>query len=172
MLTIFNIYNNCEHDNTIASVKRFQNDLDEHEQGTVNKSAHLIWLGDFNRHHLHWDNLADTRLFTKDTITKAEKLISVVMDAGLDLALPPKIPTHKHNVTKRWTRLDHVFLLEHSFDALISCEALAETHSPNTDHLPIVTKLDLILVKALSKRIVNFQNVDWEKFRKMLEEQL
>jgi hypothetical protein len=92
----------------------------------------------------------------KDAITKVEKLISVVVDAGLDLALPLKIPMHKHNVTKRWTRLDHVFLLEHSFDALISCEALAETHSPNTNHLLIVTKLDLILAKALSKRIANF----------------
>jgi hypothetical protein len=95
-----------------------------------------------------------------------------VADAGLDLALPTKIPTHKHNVTKKWTRLDHVFLSEQSFDALISCEALVDNLSPNTDHLPILTKLDLTLAKTPAKSIPNFRNVDWENFRKTLEESL
>jgi endonuclease/exonuclease/phosphatase family metal-dependent hydrolase len=113
-------------------------------------------MGDFNRHHPHWDNLSDSRLFTKDTTTKAEKLISAIADAGLDLALLPKIPMHKHNVSKRWSRLDHIFLSEHSFNVLLSCKTIMETHSPNTDHLPIVTKLDCILTKAPAKSIVNF----------------
>lgn len=88
-------------------------------------------------------------------IDSAEKLISVVADAGLDLALPLKIPTHKHNVTKKWSRLDHVFLSEHLFDTLLSCEALTNNLGPNTDHLPVVTKLDLAIAKAPTKSIPN-----------------
>jgi endonuclease/exonuclease/phosphatase family metal-dependent hydrolase len=83
-----------------------------------------------------------------------------VADARLDLALPTKIPTHKHNVTKKWMRLDHIFLLEQLFDALISCEALVDNLSPNTDHLPILTKLDLTLEKTPAKSFLNFRNVD------------
>ena len=126
--------------------------------------ARTVWVGDFNRHHPHWDSISDNRLFTSNAIKKAEKLISAVADAGLDLALPPKIPTHKHNVSKKWTRLDHVFLSEHSFDALLSCEVLTDYLSPNTDHRPIVMKLDLTLTKAPVKTTRNFRNVDWSKF--------
>jgi ribonuclease HI len=170
--TLFNIYNDCEHDDTIEKVKVLQSSLDGQDRDAPNESAHTIWLGDFNRHHPHWDDTSDIRLFTKTAINKAEKLISAVADAGLDLALPPKTPTHKHNVSKKWTRLDHVFLSEHSFDTLLSCEVYTEELSPNTDHLPIVTKLDLTLAKATSKSIANFRNVDWEKFRSVLEGQL
>ncbi|KAI0268048.1 hypothetical protein BGY98DRAFT_893960, partial [Russula aff. rugulosa BPL654] len=85
---------------------------------------------------------------------------------------PPKIPTHKHNVSKKWSRLDHVFLSEHSLDALISCEVISNDLMLNTDHLPIVTNLDFSIAKAPTKRIANYRNVDWDKFRKTLEEQL
>ena len=61
---------------------------------------HIIWLRDFNRHHLLWDSPEDTRLFTNEATEAAEKLIAMVADAGLDLALPSGLPTHEHNVTK------------------------------------------------------------------------
>ena len=171
-LLLLNIYNDCEHDLTIEQVKQFQRCIDDDQQVRYNDEAHTIWLGDFNRHHPYWDNTSDTRLFTKGAINKAEKLISAVADAGLELALPPKIPTHKHNVSKKWTRLDHVFLSDHSLDALISCETITNDLSPNTDHLPIVTNLDLIIARAPAKQISNFKNVDWATFRVTLEEQL
>jgi Endonuclease-reverse transcriptase len=171
-LTIFNIYNNCDHDNTIELLKDYQRHQDDNELNQHREDTHTVWLGDFNRHHPHWDNITDNRLFTRAAIKKAEKLIAAVADARLDLALSAKIPTHKHNVTKKWTRLDHVFLSEQSFDALISCEALVDNLSPNTDHLPILTKLDLTLAKTPAKSVPNFRNVDWESFRKTLEGQL
>jgi hypothetical protein len=46
----------------------------------------------------------------------AETLIEAVAEVGLDLALPSVIAAHQHNVTKRWTRLDHVFISDHSLD--------------------------------------------------------
>jgi hypothetical protein len=63
-------------------------------------TAHILWLGDFNRHHSYWDNPRDTRLFMGSTVEAAEKLIEALVDTGLKLALPSGIPTHKHNVTK------------------------------------------------------------------------
>ena len=170
-LLIYNIYNDCEHDRTVELIDRFHRELDTDGPGRPNNS-HTIWSGDFNRHHPHWDNVTDDRLFTPKAIEKGEKLIGVIADAGLDLALPPKIPTHKHNVSKKWTRLDHVFLSEHSFDALISCEVPTDTLGPNTDHLPVVTTLDLTLSKAPARNTANFRNVDWEKYRNTLKAKL
>ena len=75
---------------------KFHTELTQVESG----SAHVLWVGDFNRHHPYWDDPSDDRLFTNEAIEAAEKLIKVVADAGLDLALPSSTPTHKHNVTK------------------------------------------------------------------------
>jgi len=101
MLTLCNVYNDCNHDNTVGLLRTFQRKLKETDQGHRHEQMHTIWLGDFNRHHPHWDNLEDNRLFMPTMLTKAEKLISAVADTGLDLALPPKTPTHKHNVSKQ-----------------------------------------------------------------------
>jgi exonuclease III len=171
-LMLFNVYNNCKHDRTIDKIKNYQRTSDNHVSTHHNEETHTIWLGNFNWHHLYWDDVSDIRLFTKEVLDKAEKLISAVADTGLDFALPPKIPTHKHNVSKKWSRLDHVFLSEHLQDALISCEVLPDDLRVNTDHLPIVTNLDFSLTKAPAKKIANFQDVNWDKFRKMLEEEL
>ena len=133
---------------------------------------HIIWLGDFNRHHPRWDKPSDTRLFTQEALTSAEKLIGLVANAGLDLALPPQKPTHKHNVTKKWTRLDQVFISDHSLDALTACDTVQDSPGICTDHIPILTELNMPLSRALTKTIENFREVDWDKFRAELRTQL
>jgi hypothetical protein len=60
----------------------------------------MIWLGDFNRHHLAWDNPENNRLLMREALEVAETLIKVVADHGLELALAPGTPMHIHNVTK------------------------------------------------------------------------
>jgi len=127
--------------------------------------AHIIWLGDFNRHHPLWDNLEDTWLFTNEATEAAKKLIEVVADAGLELMLPSRILMHKHNVTKHWSRLNQVFLLEHSSKTLISCNPLPEERGINIDHLPVLTVLRLKVDTVVVEPILNFHNANWEKFR-------
>ena len=121
-LTIINMYNNCNNDTTMQLLTEFhcknQSELTESTNGTV----HVLWVGDFNRHHPYWDDPSNVRLFTKDALEAAEKLIEVVADASLDLALPSGIPIHKHNITKLWSRLDQVFISDHSKNLLISCD--------------------------------------------------
>jgi hypothetical protein len=95
-------------------------------------------------------------------------LISIVAGLGLDLVLPPGIPTHLHNVTKTWTRLNQVFMLEEHIDSIITCDMLSSTPGINTDHLPILTMIDLKLARSPSNPPRNFWNVNWEIFKKAL----
>jgi len=88
------------------------------------------------------------------------------------LALPNGIPTHEHNVTKRWTRLDQVFITAHSSELLITCSTLPEQRGINTDHLPILTELRLEIATTGTKAVENFRNVNWEDFRDELRKQL
>jgi exonuclease III len=136
-LTIFNVYNDGNSNKTLTLLTNFHQSnrsmLGREEQG----DAHISWLGNFNRHHPHWDDPSDTRLFTSEAIKDAEVLIEALAEVGLELALPSGTLTHYHNVTKRWSRLDHVFISEHSENLLIACDTQLEQRGINTDHLPI-----------------------------------
>jgi ribonuclease HI len=164
-LSIFNIYNDCEHDNTINILSDYSHRNADIIGNTTVGNAHTIWLGDFNRHHPHWDNPEDTRLFTREAVNAAEVLIGAVAEAGLEMILPSGTPTHLHNVSKRWSRLDNVFLSDHSLDALLSCDTIPDQRGVCTDHLPVLTKIDLAVANMPPKSMPNFKEVDWQKFR-------
>ena len=171
-ITIFNIYNDCDNNDTIKLLSRYYNrnrtSLEQTQVGT----ASVLWLGDFNRHHPLWDDPNDDRLFTPEAMDAAEVLIEAIADIGLELTLPSGIPTHQHNVTKGWSRLDQVFLLEHSENMLISCDTRTDLQGILTDHLPIVTILDLLMEPSAESPYPNFREVDWDEFRTSLENQL
>ena len=93
-------------------------------------------------------------------------------DVGLKLVLLSSLPMHEHSVTKRWTRLDQVFLSEHTSEMIISCDTKPKVRGINTDHLPILTKLHLKISITEEEPIYNFRNVNWENFRTELEKQL
>ena len=171
-ITIFNVYNDCNSNDTIHQLESFNHSISTSPEGNNTAENMEIWLGDFNRHHPHWDDPTDTRLFTRAATGDAEILISAVAGAGLDLALPPGIPTHVHNVSKRWSRLDQVFISEDDLDSVITCDVLTDSPGINTDHLPILTTLDLSIPRAPSTPPKNFRNVDWEIFEKELTSEL
>jgi len=98
----------------------------------------------------------------------AKPLIEAVAEAGLELALPRGIPTYCHSITKCWTRLDHVFISEESLGVLITCNTLTDHRGINTDHIPILTELNLGVAIKAAKPIPNFKDVDWDKFCKTL----
>jgi len=171
-LTVVNIYNDCQNDETIRLLTNFHNSNQAEIMQTNSGAAHILWVGDFNRHHLYWDDPRDTRLFTTKATAAAEKLIEAIADIGLDLALPSGIPTHVHNITKLWSRLDQVFISDHSENLLISCDAQPDQRGVNMDHLPILTELNLKADIASEEEIHNFREVDWDKFCKELSTQL
>ena len=99
-ITIFNIYNDGESEETVRQLTDYHRTNKAILEQTPRGEAHIIWLGDFNRHHPYWESPEDSRLFTNEATEAAEKLIGAIADAGLDLALPSGIPTHEHSVTK------------------------------------------------------------------------
>jgi hypothetical protein len=100
-LTIFNIYNDGEWEDTVNLLTDYHHRHSEALEHATVGEAHIMWIGDFNRHHPLWDSPTDMRLFTNKATEAAEKLLEAVMDAGLELVLPNGIPMHEHNVTKR-----------------------------------------------------------------------
>ena len=123
---LFNIYNDGKHNNTIRLLTKYHRDNQSNIGYNASGNVHTIWVGDFNRHHPYWDDLGDDRLFTREATTAAELLIEAVAKNGLELALPWGILTHCHNATKRWSRLDQVFVLEHSIGMVTACNTLPE----------------------------------------------
>jgi len=171
-LNIFNIYNDGMSNETINLLTKFHKDNHATLEGENANDAHTLWVGDFNRHHPYWDDPRDTHLFTNEAIKAAELLIKVVAEVGLEMALPGKILTHCHNVTKRWSRLDQVLLSEHSDNLLIACDTYTDQRGVNTNHLPIVTELKLAINTFTESPHPNFWNVDWPAFREVLEKKL
>ncbi len=132
--------------------RRNKNSLERATTG----EAHVVWLGDFNRHHPYWDNPEDMRLFTTEATKATSKLIEAVADVGLELALPSGTPTHKHSVTKQWSRLDQVFLSDILSRMLIFCDTLPGERGINTDHLSILTELNIEVDTTVPEHIPNF----------------
>ena len=171
-LTLFNIYNDCKHDDTIAALTKYHRTHASCILGKVETQGahHLIWVGDFNRHHPYWDTPANNALFTREATNQAEILIQSLAEIGLEMALEAGVPTHEHYVTKRWSRLDHVFSTEHTIETITSCEVLTDEQGINTDHFPIVTEVDLEIATVRKAEVRNFRDVSWKEFREKLVE--
>ena len=155
-ITIFNIYNDGNNNETINQLKLFHRTRPDIMNQAEAGVAHILWLGDFNWHHPHWDDPNDTRLFTESTLKAAEILIEVVASLGLDLILPSSIPMHSHHIMKKWSHLDQVFISEHSADLVEVCDIETCFCSIKTDHLPIITQLNMSTPTAPSTSFHNF----------------
>src|SRR6266852_625901 len=74
-LSIFNIYNDCQHNQMVNMLTNYHHRNMPSVGVNTSETMHCIWLGDFNRHHPHWDNSSDTRLFTAD-VMKEQRCLS------------------------------------------------------------------------------------------------
>ena len=110
-VTIFNIYNDCTHSRSEATLHNFLNS----HRNTVTDGAdtHMIWAGDFNRHHPLWDNDNDTHLFTQQVLRRAKGVINLIAEFNMDMALPKGIPTLQYMRTKHTN-----IVLQKCFDIL------------------------------------------------------
>lgn len=169
-ITIFNIYNDCTHANNERDLKNF---LRAHTGDFVEDgNHHMIWAGDFNRHHPMWDRDEDDHLFTPRAQRAAEKLIDLLSEHNMIMLLPKDTPTLKHMYTKKFSRPDNVFGSPGIQDHVIRCEVIPSLMPTGTDHYPIVTNLTLPQNRASDAPNFNFRDVDWDDFRKKLEPRL
>ena len=169
-LTIFNIYNDCNHSNTLTCLQRFVNE--ERNKILGGDNSYMIWGGDFNRHHPLWDRDEDDRLFTPQALQDAEALLEMVANEGLDMALPKGELTLKHMVTNLYSRPDNVWCSTELSPMIVRCEVDVYLQPPCTDHFPIVTILDLPQNRVEPVLTRNFRTADWESFVEGLQENL
>jgi hypothetical protein len=169
-LTIFNIYNDCDNNNTITTLSKFQHEHPDLLGKVTQGTAHVVWLGDFNRYHSHWDNHDDTRLFIKEAIKAAKVLIEATAEAELEMALPSGIPMHIHTqCIKEMDKTGSSLYL----GSLIGPGNHVQHHDvkkrgkhrspPDTNQ---------IRSRYRTHRRHNFRDIDWNKFNKELERRL
>ena len=103
-LTVFNIYNEITNNNTILCLDNFlvANPLSVRP----NAFDHMIWLGDFNRHHPIWEDKSNERLFESEDFINP--LLELLYNHDMILALPKGIPTFQ-TCTGNWTRPNNVW---------------------------------------------------------------
>jgi len=93
-----------------------------------------------------------------------QPLLEVVDRFDLKMALPPGIPTLQALSTGNWTRPDNVWCSNHTADLFTRCNTDLGLRGPNTDHLPILSTLDLPPARNIPKPYRNFHATDWEEF--------
>jgi len=164
-LSIFNIYNDCTHSNTLTRLRRYMQE--ESPALGIGANSYTLWCGDFNRHHPLWNDETDNQIFTNQALREAV-LVGMLADEGLEMDLPKGIPTLKHMVTNSYSHPDNVWCSLELTPFIIRCEVDSYLQPPCTDHFPIVTIVDLPQERLNPKLSYNFRMADWEAFREQL----
>ena len=170
LCTIINIYNNGKNDDTLEAIELFL--VSNIRTLRPNDNDHLLWIGDFNRHHPLWDENRNNHLFTPAALASSQKILDILADYGLTQLLPKDIPTLQSTSSRNWTRPDNVFASEHTCLSLISCDTDPENRGPNTDHIPIITILDMSTPESVNTPSWNYRAVDWQQFNSVLGKEL
>ena len=165
-ISIFNIYNDCTHSRNETIFNEY---LNTHRQAMINgDDTHMLWAGDFNRHHPLWDDDKDVHLFTRQALRDAEGIINLIADHHMEMLLPKGIPTLQHMRTKKYSRPDNVFCSSTLQPYVTKCEVEAQSRPTSTDHFPIVTHIDLPQSQIPPDPSYNFKMADWEEFKQVL----
>lgn len=169
-LSLFNIYNDCTHSRNIDILDNF---LKANRRRICEKDDdYMIWAGDFNRHHPLWDEARNHHLFTRAAMDDAQLMLDLMVDYNMVMTLPKDIPTLQARNTKNWTRPDNIFCSSNAEDCVIRCDVIPELQGPTTDHLPIVTILDIRTAKKKPEPRRNFRMANWDNFNNELQRRL
>ena len=166
LMTIFNIYNDGDHSNSLQAL-RDTLEVNARHPRSVNPNR-MIWAGDFNWHHPMWDEEHNSHLFTTNNLDATQILIDLLADFSMTMALPKDIPTLRATHTKNLTWPDNVFCSSVILGIITQCMTLPDLQPPCTDHFPIVTTLDASMEKSPDTPKLNWQMVNWDRFRKHL----
>ena len=162
--SIFNIYNDCTNNNTTTALRNY---LTDHRPDALpSPNDHMLWLGDFNRHHPLWEPNNNRHLY--NSAEMINPLLDLITEHNMIIALPPDIPTYE-TVTSNWTRPDNVWRNENANDPIIICNVDPFIRPPQADHLPIVTELDLSTQRANAFPTRNMREADFKEINKRLQ---
>jgi hypothetical protein len=170
MICLLNIYNDCEHNRSIGVMKEFMRGRSARAEGEGNER--VIWMGDFNRHHPIWDEERNLHLFTRGALEAAQPLLDLIGRHNMHMVLPKDTPTLEACATKNFTRVDNIFCSADLVDTFISCDMFPQWRPQKTDHMPIISVLEIDPERVAFVGKHNFKLTDWEEFRKSLGENL
>jgi hypothetical protein len=76
MLHILNIYNDCKNNSSLMHLSAYMRDR-ERQQYDISP-LNTMWLGDFNRHHLIWNEARNAHLFTQANLNLTQPLLNML----------------------------------------------------------------------------------------------
>jgi hypothetical protein len=76
-------------------------------------------------------------------LREAEELLEKVVDYNMVMALPTDIPTLEAMATKNWTQPENIFCSENTEEMVTICNTDPRLRGSGTDHMPILTTLEL-----------------------------
>lgn len=170
MIRVFNLYVDQANDSALTALDQYLRSNQDAGEGV---EVTDVWLGDFNRHHPMWDEPRNSQLFTRSNIESAEFLIHKMADWGMSLALPPFLPTRKGwGPNANHTRCDQVFITANALEAVIECKPRGDIWPAQTDHIPIITNIDITPNRSNPLPRFNWRATDWTKFTPAMKREL
>ncbi|CAG8677706.1 1347_t:CDS:2, partial [Acaulospora colombiana] len=160
--TIFNIYNDCTHNSTLEL-------LSEHitaDKFYPTTNDHMLWFGDFNRHHPMWEPPENRHL--RSSSEAVDPLLNLILEHGMEMALPKYEPTLLARNGGRPTRPDNVWRTSNDPNPFIKCYVERSAKTPITDHFAILSILDFPLPRNDTEPYRKFREVDWTEFNEIL----
>ena len=71
-----------------------------------------------------------------------------------------------------WTQLDNIFCTEHTSNTIVLCNTAPDKCRPKTNHVPILTTLDMSIQASPDSPSWNYKSIDWDKFNSALNDVL
>src|SRR5882724_8944770 len=88
------------------------------------------------------------------------------------MALPPGTPMLQSLATGNWTKVDNVFVSEGQVNCIVICNMDPWQRGPCTDHVPVLTMVELEVLVREEEACRNFRETEWDDFREELAKQL
>ncbi|OAQ61321.1 reverse transcriptase [Purpureocillium lilacinum] len=158
-IAIHNVYNphrgQENRRSTLPRLKREMQKLRQMEQ---------VVIGDFNLHHEHWGG---SRVQQSDD--EADELLEIMDEFSMTSHLPEGTITFEE--ANRRSTIDLSLTTIGLVDRLIRCE-IDESINHDSDHLPIVTSLDLTVLQLQPKTRLKWEAIDEAVFTKTLRQEL
>ena len=123
------------------------------------RNSEQIMLGDFNLHHALWGGPG----VKQDD--GADELIMIAEEFAMEQLLPAGTVTYEENCQ---TTIDLIFSTPELTNGVIKCDT-EKLFESGSDHLPILTSLELAMIDFAPEPRRNFNRVDSEKLREVLK---
>ncbi|KAJ3759429.1 hypothetical protein EV360DRAFT_9432, partial [Lentinula raphanica] len=88
------------------------------------------------------------------------------------MALPEHLPTLCAHNTGNYTRVDNVFCSEDLAEHVLMCNTIPSKRPVLTDHIPILTIIDVRVPYADQRMRWNWAQTDWDRFKERVKEEL